>query len=417
MGRWDLASLLLKSSPEIIVAGLTLWLRVNVLHHTTYGGPNGDDDPEAGVVTALRHLVTGDPDRGGHRKWLKYIPSLAPMSHYSDRFLARVLQAFVIRTIAMSASTADADDPLWDEVHLPRSGGRVFRPTEGDSRRERPRVEGSTLCEQMLSYVSATAKSDACHGDDSVLSCYQNLLSRVPSASKRELQAAFRSADANASCADVAVPSEGRSDAHTSGPRTRPLKSDALNDLTQTKWVVDLADVERFLRMFITSIAQTSPKVWRSRIDMSDRKLRRIIRLAVRHMNETDCLDATLLYDVGNTEATHQSMSIGRALPGHANGLAASATVGKTRTRHRKVVSGFKIVFFDKKCVAKITAEMDKALVTTMRDYPNEFLRILDDTKSHWGTAAMVVAAILGAKTTKSAAQRLREGALKKTPP
>lgn len=399
----NFAQLLLKSSPEIVVTGIALWLRVHMLDHTTYGGPNGDDDPEAGILTALRHLVTGDPDRGGHRRFLKKLPSMGPMSHYSDRFLATVLQAFVMRAIAMSVSTADEGDPLWDEVHLPRSDGRVFRPDTEWAPRHASRVDdGKTLCRQMLSYVAGGSVGSAtCDDHDSVLKCYQSLLPHVPLASRRKMQTAFRSGDANARC-DEAPSIEGELVLKHASPLTRSITKSTLVDLSQAKWEASLEDVEKFLRTFIASIAQTSPKVWRNRIDMSESKLRRVVRLAVRYLNQTDCLDATLTYKLGNAESTHESVSIGGALPGKLEGLGASATRGKTRTRHRKVVAGFKITFFDAQCIAKLTDSQDKEIVKTMKHYPNDFMRMWEEVKHHTGTATIVVSAILAAKYIKN---------------
>eukprot|EP00966_Prymnesium_polylepis_P086169 1994405-Prymnesium_polylepis.1 len=64
----------------------------------------------------MKRLLTGDPDRGGHRRVLSQIPlldkipSVAPVSHYSERFLASVLAAFVVRAIFLSDQSDNAED-------------------------------------------------------------------------------------------------------------------------------------------------------------------------------------------------------------------------------------------------------------------------------------------------------------------
>ena len=303
------------------------------LEHTTYGGANGEPDPLRNVAHAAREMLTGDPDKGGARAGIwQGAPRIRPMSTANERFLARVLEAHVLRTLLLASSGATIDDARWRELHIPKGFVEEHLAALG----EKPEAEEARA-------------------------------------------AALRS---------IALPDKAR------------MTVGELQEAKIHKWSVTREQAALFLRTFLAvehaavRSQQAQGKRRRSKQkdhagDLTEKKMMKILRLTTGRLNDTQCVQAHLKYDLGSPEHTHESTAVNvaagagvpmPAAPVHVPGtvgIGVTKTSGVTRTRHRLLPAGIDVEWFDPSCLQKLTVQKDKELLARLKEQPDVLKQIL----------------------------------------
>jgi hypothetical protein len=322
---------------SLLSAASLAWLgwenRQRHFEHTTYGGANGAPDPERGLGHATRELLTGDPDSGGARSRMWHgVPRIRPMSTANERFLARVLEAHIVRTLVLASAGVSEDDERWHQLHIPQG-----------------------FVEQHLAHLRDTKR-------------------RASRAVKQEMT----DDTARSSLLAVKLPDKSR------------MTADELQEASIHKWSVTREQAALFLRAFLAVEHVADGHVGRrERVDrardLSKTKQMKMLRLATGYLNETKCIHAVLQYELGSPEHTHESVAVNVGAGVQPSGLpplqgnigvGVTKTSGVTRTRHRKMPSGIDVVWFDPACLRRLTSQKDAEVLERLKQQPDALKQI-----------------------------------------
>lgn len=152
---------------------------------------------------------------------------------------------------------------------------------------------------------------------------------------------------------------------------------------------------------------------WHQRMNRAttDAALHKIIRLTVRYLNKTGCVNAVVIFKQGSarTRSKAGNANVGGPLAlGTGNMINVGAAYGQSesKTRYAKIPDGIHIQWYNRDRIEHRIAQIDTRMASEIRQYPNALGRLVDTVREHMTTAVTTLGlAFIGGQLTNNIQQ------------